>query len=93
MAATCLVDEGVMRALDIPVFGRTPHIGATGAADLPTYPASLSFPGTPLPNVSFFDFAATELAPLGLIAIIGRNVLANFVLVYNGRGGHVSLAY
>lgn len=92
-AATCLVDEAAMRALGIPVFGRTPHVGATGSADLPTYPASLSFPGTALPSVTFFDFAATHLSQLGLIALIGRNVLANFVLVYNGPGGHVTVAY
>jgi hypothetical protein len=92
-ASLCCVDEAAIRQLGIPPFGYAPVAGATGSSNQTTYPASLSFPGTPIPNITFFDFVGSPLASLGILALIGRNVLAQFVMVYNGPGGHVSLSF
>lgn len=92
-ATLCSVDESVVRQLGIPPFGYTQVAGATGSSDQATYPASLSFPGTSIPNITFVDFIGAPLAPLGILVLIGRNVLSQFVLVYNGPGGHVSLSF
>lgn len=92
-ATLCTVDQSIMQALNIPPFGTTTiHTGA-GPTQCPTYPASLSFPGTPLPNLNFTNFWSAPLQAQGIIAIIGRNVLRHFVVVYNGPGGSISLAY
>jgi predicted aspartyl protease len=92
-ASVCMVDESVVQSFNLPPFGVQTIHGAGGTAQQATYPASLSFPGTTLPNLSFIDFIAGPLQATGIIAIIGRNVLSNFVLIYNGPGGSVSLAY
>ncbi|MDE3095308.1 MAG: hypothetical protein KGK07_04810 [Chloroflexota bacterium] len=92
-ASLCMIDESVIGALGIPPFGYQNVAGATGASNQATYPASLSFPGTPIPNITFTDFIGGPLTQLGILALIGRNVLAQFVLVYNGPGGHVSLSF
>lgn len=88
-----MVDESVIGQLGIPASGYQKIAGATGTSTQATYAASLSFPGTPIPNITFADFGAGPLAQLGILVLIGRNVLANFVLVYNGPGGHVSLSF
>lgn len=77
-ASFCAVDDSVVRQLGVLPFGSTLIAGATGAADQPTYPASLSFPGTPIPNITFFDFIGSPLAQLGIIVLMGRNVLYQF---------------
>ncbi len=92
-SAYCLVDEEVVVSLGIPQYGVTTIHTAGGIVQCPTYPASLSFPGTPLPNITFLDFLAAPLRPAGIIAIIGRNALKDFLLIYNGLGRSISLAY
>jgi len=78
-----MVDVTVIQDLGVPPSGVTNIVGVTGAGNQPTYPASLSFPGTPIPPIAFTDF----------VAILGRNILKQFVLVYNGPGGFVSLSF
>lgn len=92
-AGLCAVDESAIHQLGIAPYGFTDISGATGTAIQATYPASLSFPGTPIPNITFFDFVGSPLSPLGILVLIGRNVLAQFVLVYDGPGGQVSLSF
>lgn len=92
-ATFCSIDETVIQRLGIPPYGSADIIGVAGPSQRLTYPASLSFPGTPLSSVTFVDFHGADLSKAGIIAIIGRNVLKGFVLVYNGPGGHVSLSY
>ena len=92
-ASMCSVDDSAIRSLNVPPFGRTSINTPGGPADCLTYPASLSFPGTTLPNINFTDFIGARLQASGIIALIGRNVLQSFVLVYNGPGGSISLAY
>lgn len=94
-ATFCSVDEQVISGLGGIQFGYEMVIGATGgqAVPQPKYAASLSFPGTNLPNITFSDFIGAPLQIAGIIALIGRSVLSDFVMVYNGPGGHVSLSY
>ena len=92
-ATLCSIDEAAVRALGIPPFGVTSTHTAGGTVQQNTYPASLSFPGTTLPNIEFADFVGAPLAAGGIIALIGRSLLQHFVLVYNGPSGSISLAY
>ena len=92
-ASLCAADEAAAHSLSIPPIGvQAIHMPAGPAQQL-TYPASLSFPGTTLPNISFIDFIGSPLQASGIVALIGRTVRQHIVLVYNGPGGSVSLAY
>jgi hypothetical protein len=72
---------------------------AGGPQQQSTYPARFSFPGTSLPG---FDLAQvigcdltgqTVLNQQPLIGLIGRDILARAVLVYNGSAGMFSLSF
>jgi len=91
-ATVCAVDEALIRSLNVPPSGVTTIATPSGVAQHATFPAALSFPGTTLPDVSFADVIGAPLRGQGIVAIIGRNVLRNFVLIYNGPGGMVSLS-
>jgi hypothetical protein len=92
-ANICGIDEAALQQLGIPPFGYMPIHTPAGLSNQNTYPASLSFPGTPIPNITFTDFLGSSLSAQGILVLIGRNVLKDFVLVYNGPGGHVALAF
>ena len=88
-----MVDVSVLGELGVPPSGIENIIGATGQGKQPTYPASLAFPGTPIPPIAFTNFIGSNLKDAGIIALLGRNVLMSFVIVYNGPGGFVSLSF
>ena len=56
------------------------------------YPCQISFPGTPIPTIPF-NAVGSKLAHFGVIALIGRDLLEHFLMVYNGREGFWTLAY
>ena len=64
-----------------------------------TYPARFSFPGTPLPGFELAQVIGCDLTgqtvlnQRPLIGLIGRDVLSNAVLVYNGSAGMFSLSF
>lgn len=92
-ATLCMIDVETLESLGVPPSGVENIIGATGQAPQPTYPASLAFPGTPIPPIAFTNFVGCNLKAAGIVAVLGRNVLTHFVMVYNGPGGFVSLSF
>lgn len=94
-AALCSVDREVIRGLGVPPFGYAMTQGATHPSPIPTltFPASLSFPNTPLPNITFLNFVALPLRAQGIIALIGRSVLRDFVMTYNGPAAMITLSF
>jgi hypothetical protein len=64
-----------------------------------TYAARFSFPGTPLPGFELGQVLGCDLTgqtvlnQQPLIGLIGRDVLAGAVLVYNGSAGMLSLSF
>ena len=94
-ATLCAVDQSLVAAFGIPPSGYEMIQGANlGSPTFQlTYPASLSFPGTTLPNISFANFVGLPLSSGGIVAVIGRSVLKQFILVYNGPGGFITLSY
>jgi hypothetical protein len=72
---------------------------AGGPQQQSTYPARFSFPGTPLPGFEMAQVIGCDLTgqtvlnQRQLIALIGRDVLANAILVYNGSAGMFSLSF
>ena len=65
------------------------------------YPARFSFPGTNLPSLEFNSLLGADLTSQGipgprggpLMALLGRDILEHFVLIYNGLQGLFTLAY
>ena len=92
-ASVCVIDEEALASLGITPSGTITISTPTGSAVQSTYAASLSFPGTPLPNTNFTDFVGSSLRAQGIVALIGRSVLRHFIVIYNGPGGSVSVAY
>jgi len=72
---------------------------AGGPQQQSTYPVRLSFPGTPLPGFELPQAIGCDLTGqvvLGqrpLVGLIGRDVLSQAVLVYNGSAGMFSLSF
>lgn len=67
--------------------------GVTSSSiQLPIYPVTLYFEGTDLPPVHIESAAATpHLKPQGLVALIGRDVLQQVNLSYDGPSGEFAL--
>jgi hypothetical protein len=74
---------------------------AGGAQQQLLYPARFSFPGTNLPSLEFNSLLGADLTSQGipgprgapLMALLGRDILEHFVLIYNGLQGLFTLAY
>jgi len=109
IAGIALVDTGatmsavevtVVQSLGIQPVG-TAVVGTAGGKQMQAvYPARFSFPGTGLPHIdcsSLFGASLLGISPAGggqpLIALIGRDILTQFVLVYNGPAATFSLCF
>jgi hypothetical protein len=78
--------------MQLPVVGRVPLTSATHqSVEKNLYPVHLQIDGT---GISFAVPGAVgvELAALGLLVLIGRDVLGRAVLVYNGPDDSYTLA-
>ncbi|MBL8796629.1 MAG: hypothetical protein JNM56_22195 [Planctomycetia bacterium] len=74
------------------------NVGAVGAGPIPEYPVTLSIgttPGSRRAGLTLRNQAmlAHDLAPLGYQAVLGRDVLSHCMLIYDGPGQSVTLAY
>ena len=102
-----LIDTGAsITAIDDVIFGQlgiNPNgVARVGTAGGPqqqsTYPVRLTFPGTGIPGVNHGKALGCNLTGqivLGkrrLIALIGRDILQRFILIYNGSAGMFSMS-
>ena len=88
---TC-VDKNVLANLGISPMGRTSVITPSGSSKQNLYPAMISFPRAPFPPIEFSSVIGAELAQQNLVALLGRDMLSQFVYIYNGPGGYITLA-
>ena len=91
-ASLSAVDDEVILTLGIAPVGQTQIHTAGGIVARPLYPARFSFPGTDLPPLTFRRVAGSALQSQGVVALLGRDMLANVILIYNGPAGTFSLA-
>lgn len=98
-SCTC-VDPSVLQALSLPatgtVFLYTPSTGSTPhAAD--EYDVGLVVPGAGIHHLPLtidgVPVVAANLAVQGIHALIGRDVLQDCILIYNGTDGDFTLAF
>ena len=64
---------------------------ATGSEIVPVYTGQLKIAG--FTNITAEAALGAKLEALGLIALIGRDVLANCILVYNGPESAFTLSH
>ena len=104
-----LIDTGAsVSAVDVAAIGQlgvqpvgVANVGtAGGPQQQATYPARFSFPGTPLPSIEFGQLLGANLVgqqlplPQGqIVALLGRDLLQHFILIYNGPGAMMSLSF
>lgn len=98
-ASTSAVDDVVLQQLRVLPIGVTLVSTAGGQVNQPRYPGCLSFPGTHLPRLEFTRLLGVDLTGYRtdegrtIIALLGRDVLRNFVLIYNGQDAYFTLAF
>jgi hypothetical protein len=88
---TC-VDGNVIASMAVPPLNQIQIHTPAGLTSQYLYPARLVFPGTPLPSIDFSSVVGSQLSAQGIVALIGRDVLQHFLLVYNGPAGMFSLS-
>lgn len=92
-ASITAVDQQVLGGLGLTPTGVTQVATPGGVVQQPLYACNISFPGTPIPTLPFNVVIGSSLAALGFVALIGRDVLRHFQIVYNGIEGIWTLAF
>ena len=88
---TC-VDLEAAATLKVPVVGQINVSSASHAAtSQPLYPIQLQFAGLNISTNAPRAIGA-PLAAQGIVALLGRDSLRTCVFIYNGVGGHFTLA-
>jgi hypothetical protein len=102
---TC-VDDAILQKLGVSTIGIGTALTAAGPAPQRIYPARLEFPGEGL-DLEFSSVAGVNLTgqvlqmagatsgstqDVPIVVLVGRDVLMNCVLIYNGAGGFFTLA-
>ena len=88
-AGISAVDESIFHELEIPPVESESIFTANGVADFKVFNAAASFPELAVYNLSLEDVVGCNIraqSPLGfdLIMLLGREILRNFVMVYDG---------
>ena len=92
-ASISAVDASVIQSLGVQPVGVVKVNTPSGSANQNQYPVQFVFPGTNLPSLEGTHAIGSVLKSQGILALIGRDVLSRFVLVYNGPGGFITLAF
>jgi len=92
------IDTAVFLALQIQAIDRAPFASAGGNATSEIFPANLSFPEL---KISKLEMERVLGCPLGwtgkndedFLMLIGRDILKNFLLVYDGVHGELLIGH
>ncbi|MGD0773817.1 MAG: aspartyl protease family protein [Candidatus Solibacter sp.] len=99
-ATRSAVDDTVIKTLGVQPIGIVKVGTAGGMVNQSLYSAKFSFPGTNLPAMEFAQLTGVNLqghivphlnAPL--VALIGRDILSQFVMIYNGPAASLTLGF
>jgi hypothetical protein len=85
------VDPSVAARLTVNPVGTTTLAGATGRAPSPMYPMRLVVPGNGM-TLDYSGMVGANILSLGYVALLGRDVLRNAMLLYVGHVGEYSLS-
>lgn len=92
---TC-VDLGALKQIQAPVINKATIHSGRAPAPCDIYPVAFQFVGLSINErpvgVEAPQAAGVDLSKLELAAIIGRDVLQHFMLVYNGPAGQLTIS-
>lgn len=91
-ASVTSIDARAVMQLGIPAQGTVALDTPGGAVEQDIFACQVQFPGTPLGRFDLSVVPASDLAPQGIVALIGRDLLRRFQFVYNGVDGFWTLA-
>ena len=91
-ASMTSIERTVLQELGIPPIGESQVKTPSGGETQLVYPCGLAFPGSPLPTIKGIFVLGANLAEQGIVGLLGRDVLANCLFVFNGQGGGFTLA-
>jgi predicted aspartyl protease len=92
-ASTTCIDDAAAQKLGLPVIDVATIASASHAATkINIYPATIDLIGVPI-TVTTERALGANLSSQGLIALIGRDLLQNFTLYYNGVMGQITLSF
>lgn len=91
-ASECCIDEALAKELGLPMIDQANGSGIGGTESFNVYLGHIRIVG--LNAVQFGRFMGVKLTDGGQphCALIGRSMMQNMILVYDGRNGAVSLA-
>jgi len=93
-ASASAVDENIIKALGIQPIGQcalaTPS-QSVGVASV--YRVKVSFPQTTFGGAAEWSVIGCDLAPQGIIALVGRDILSQCILIFNGPARIFTLTF
>lgn len=91
-ASLSAIDHSVVQSLQLAPIGTLNVGGVAGPNQHLKYPAAFRFPSPTFPGINFNFVLGANIIGQGIVALIGRDVLTHFVLVYNGVLGQYILS-
>lgn len=92
-ASVSCVDKDILIGLGISPIGECEVLTPQGKDVQDIYVCGLDFPGTGLDPIPKIFVLGSDLKGHGAGALLGRDVLASGVLVYNGIAGHWVISF
>ena len=91
-ASTTCIDEALAQRLGLPVIDVVQMTSASHAGtEANVYPIQMEIVGSPI-IVNVPRAIGANLAPQGIVALIGRDYLQHCTLFYNGLSGEITLS-
>lgn len=91
-SSTC-ISSAVLEQLGLKPVGKQTMSGATGRKEQGLYLCSVAFPGSRVPTIPIRRVAGVDLDAQPYIGLLGRDILATCVFLYNGTTGAWSLSF
>lgn len=85
------IDAEILKKLGLTPISAIPVIGPTGTEDQGVFQIKIEFPGTGIPSFEQLVIGS-KLAGFNHAALVGRDILQHFLMVYHGVDGTWSLA-
>jgi hypothetical protein len=87
------VDEEILKSLGLSAIGNTSiSTPSDGQVETSLYPSKIIFPTVPMPPITFAIVAGIKLKNQGYRALIGRDIMSQMILIYDGPGARVTFA-
>lgn len=91
-ASISAVETNVISQLRVNPIGITSVHTPGGVVQQNLHPIRFVFPAIGMLTIDFNAVIGSNLQPQGIIALVGRDVLSNCLLVYNGPAGMYSIS-